>query len=492
MLRTLLKTAGGYGFAECESTSSLSEPQLEGRSGSRLLRRETSDFGIVEKSSRRAVTRLRSILQSDDVGPSMLILLAQIRPRLLYSVTKSSPKHIKLTGNLYDNCQMVFGTLLDFLTDKTDDQIDQALPSEKLATGNSSKLLIGAIAKFSSSLPALGDLHEHYGVEPAMAWNLCRPLIRAAMVAKEEANKLAKNDAKNSDEDSGISEQLALYLPNSDAMRNAYSTMVPKPAWKRITPSLYEAFFSHSLYDINCPEERYATEIARLNKEIERLNKLKKGGAAAAGTMSVLAAAAAAAGGTDREIREALVFSKDNQMELERVTRSSEVLSSDHKRQMTHCTAVRESIKSESKALFPSLDDNPVERHAIEVFITYCVYPRCLLSPEDAVYCAHFITLLHELDTPGFSTLTYFDCLISTVAGGIYSVTEDEAGNLSLMLEETWKILMGWRYTEKNFEKDVAGKVRYRYLVWKSLVPSILLSIRFSKALIQTSCCLYI
>ena len=96
-------------FNICSKESRVGNPESNTltRSGSRLLWRETSDFGIVEKSIRRAVTRLRSILQLDNVGMPMLALLAQIFPQLFYSITKSIPKHIKFIGDLYDNSQMV-------------------------------------------------------------------------------------------------------------------------------------------------------------------------------------------------------------------------------------------------------------------------------------------------------------------------------------------------------------------------------------------------
>ena len=34
-----------------------------------------------------------------------------------------------------------------------------------------------------------------------------------------------------------------------------------------------------------------------------------------------------------------------------------------------------------------------------------CVFPRCVQSPEDAVFCAKFIKLLHNLRTPNLSTI---------------------------------------------------------------------------------------
>ena len=47
ILRSLIKTVGGYGFVDYDSTASLSDLQLDGRRGSRVLQRETSSFGVV-------------------------------------------------------------------------------------------------------------------------------------------------------------------------------------------------------------------------------------------------------------------------------------------------------------------------------------------------------------------------------------------------------------------------------------------------------------
>lgn len=35
----------------------------------------------------------------------------------------------------------------------------------------------------------------------------------------------------------------------------------------------------------------------------------------------------------------------------------------------------------------------------------YCFYPRALLTPADAVYVPRLIRLLHDIGTPGFSTV---------------------------------------------------------------------------------------
>ena len=435
VFRTLLTTAGSYGFADCESTAGLSDTQLDGRAGSQLLKRETSDFGIVEKFNRKASLKLRSVLQDSDVGAVILILLSQIRSRILYHVDKSTPKHIKLLGSRYDSCQMVLSVLTDFLTDTTEEQGPSTGP--------------GSIKCYASSMPELSELHQAFGLEPAVSWMLCRPLIRAAMFEQEENEE--------------VHEHLLPYLPHTDSMKATSSAMLPEACWQYLTQDLFEMFYSHSLYDIHCPETRYKTEIVRLDKDRDRLNQLKKGGDAARGMMASMAAAAAAAGGTEREIRQATAFTKEHEKDLERLTRHSGLLSTHMKRQKKHCGEVRKTFESKKASFLSGLKDNDVQKLTAETFLNYCVYPRCRLTPEDALYCAEFVMLLHTMEVPGFFTLKYVDCLMNAVVGAAYSVTEDEAGNLSVLLKSTWAWIKNWRDDKAVFDKEVAGKVRFIY-----------------------------
>lgn len=433
VFRTLLTTAGSYGFADCESTAGLSDTQLDGRAGSQLLKRETSDFGIVEKFNRKASLKLRSVLQDSDVGAVILILLSQIRSRILYHVDKSTPKHIKLLGSRYDSCQMVLSVLTDFLTDTTEEQGQPAGP--------------GSIKCYASSMPELSELHQSFGLEPAVSWMLCRPLIRAAMFEQEENEE--------------VHEHLLPYLPHTDTMKATSSAMLPEACWQYLTQDLFEMFYSHSLYDIHCPETRYKTEIVRLDKDRDRLNQLKKGGDAARGMMASMAAAAAAAGGTEREIRQATAFTKEHEKDLERLTRHSGLLSTHMKRQKKHCGEVRKTFELKKASFLSGLKDEDVQKLTAETFLTYCVYPRCRLTPEDALYCAEFVMLLHTMEVPGFFTLKYVDCLINAVVGAAYSITEDEAGNLSVLLKSTWAWIKNWRDDKAIFDKEVAEKVRF-------------------------------
>ena len=80
---------------------SLLGPQIEVGYGSRILRRETVDFGIVEEFIWREFTRMCSIFWFYDMGMPMLILLAKTCPQLLYSATNSIHKNIKFIRKLY-------------------------------------------------------------------------------------------------------------------------------------------------------------------------------------------------------------------------------------------------------------------------------------------------------------------------------------------------------------------------------------------------------
>lgn len=436
VLLSLLKTAGGYGFSDVESTASLSALQLEGRCGSLALRRETSDFGIVDKVNYRSSRMLRSVLQENSMGIVLLILLSQLREKVLFDESKGSMTQVKLIGNLYDKCHRTMNILLAFLTDGSEDSHDKL--HEKLE---------GAIENYAKSLPVLQKLHEEFGLSNADAWTLCRPLIRASLTFAKDATKTES-----------IPKFLIPFYPLSDDMTESYAKMIPQKSWNHISPTLFQTFFSYSIYDLILPEERYQTEIARVQKEIDRLVMLQKGGKDAIGMQSSMAAAVAAAGGTQRDIRQATAFTKSHDLDLQRYRQSAEMMAFDLKRQKQHCDDVRTNINKLSEQFFSDLSGCNGVLESARVFFTTCVYARCLLSPEDAMYCAHFIMMLHNLGTPGFYTIELLDIIVSALVGSLYSITEDEAGCLGIFFSIIWETIVKWRYQPDEFQKQVKGK----------------------------------
>jgi THO complex subunit 2 len=418
ILRTLLKTAGGYSFADYSPVASLAATQLEGRAGSQLLKRETFAFGVVNQTNRRASRIVRSVLQGDNVGIMLLILLAQVRAKVIFDSTGKSPKPVKLIGNLYDSCQVVMTMLLEFLTDQTDEALENGQP---VCSSISVKL-------YAESLPSLGDLYGKYALDAESAWMLCRPISRTAVVKGKSENGKGKRES---------AEAVQSFLTKGKVTTEIYRGMLPENAWEDMTVDLFELFFSHSLYDICCPESSYEAEIVRLKKEAERLIQRQKG--------------------NPGSLIPGPPFGKADEMELERVQRASDILSSDMSLQKERKAKLLHAFELRKYGSFPS---ETISRKTIQAFLMHCIYPRCMSSPDDAMYCAQFVSLLHQNDTPGFSTLHYIDELVDVVAGALYCVTEGEAANMAIILLETWKLVSRWRYDRDAFTEEMADKVK--------------------------------
>lgn len=399
VLRTLIKDAGGYSYADYSPISSLSAAQLASRAGSQLLKKETYAFGVVEHVNMRASNRIRSVLQSDNIGIQILILLAQVRGKLVFEKSGKT-EHVKLIGNLFDSCQTLTSVLLEFLT--TDD-----IEGER-----------SALSKYAASLPSLKSLLQDYGMDGPSAWMLYRPVIQLDYQSR------AKHDGKN-----GMTKIKENYKDRAEVIKS----VLPSSVLMDLTPSLVDLFFSFSLYDVTFPEESYNVALSRLKRAEEALLQKQR----------------QKNPGPDKH------FTREDDMELGRIRKVVSSLPED----MTEQSKIRASclgkMQREGSGLFQS---KIVSIAAVQAFFTYCIFPRCTLGPEDAMYCAHFAHLLHVHNISGFSYMHYVDELMDVVECSLYSTTEGEASSIAVMLLETWKVISRWRYNEQAFENEVDGK----------------------------------
>ena len=435
VLSSLLKTTGGWQFADYSPAASMSAAQLEGRAGTTLLKRETMTFGVVDNFNLRSSRQLRSVLQNEDNGVSLLILLAQVRSRLVFDDGGGRPKPVKLIGSLVDTTQAVMSTLLDFLTKCS--TLAQPVPASKKES-NSDKMEVDddntsdeykhseEIEIFASSMPKLVDLITTYGIDMATAWMLCRPLVRAAERTQNDGSEKSAVGA----------------FTMTDEVRSAYKPLVHsnEATWGDIGPECFEMFYLHTLYDLFCPENLYNSEVNRAMKEVERLTQRQAQGG------PQLSLQPGSVGGGPQQ---------NHEEEIERLKKVAAVLTDQVTEQKTRVEAVHQKMKDTAGSFFPKKD---VSVSAVTTFLSQCVFPRCMQGPDDAMYCAHFASLLHQGETPGFSTLHYLDELFAVLSSSLFGVTEGEAANLSILLLETWKFVSRWRYDEKAFEEEVSGK----------------------------------
>jgi THO complex subunit 2 len=450
LLRTLLKTSAGWAFCDYSPAASLSASQLEGLSGSALLRRETMSFGVVEAVNPRASEKLRQILQNRSVGVVLLILLAQVRQHIIFGGSNhdggsNAKPVIKLVAHLVDNCQVLICILLDFLTDPAETRSNKGLESdvEGMRYGLSPRMQ--ALKVYASSLPSLRKLSEAYKVDYASSWMMCRPLIRAAMWKQLEADAATEN-GRDTDGDQPMEEATSASFLSVDWMdafkstkqsHELYKQMLPDSTWSHFTTDLFETFFTYALFDVVCPEDTYATEIARLEKQAERLSQQRPASSAPSSIQS----------GTSTP--------KSDEEELHRIKKVTARLASDQKKQRSHVTAVRKRIASNKTDYFVS---NRVSEEAASDFFAHCLYKRCMQGPDEALYCAAFVSMLHELETPGFGTLHLFDRLIVALSRSLFGLTEGEAANASILLHEVWRTVSRWRYDEVAYDSEIAGK----------------------------------
>jgi Transcription factor/nuclear export subunit protein 2/Transcription- and export-related complex subunit/THO complex subunit 2 N-terminus len=260
-----------------------------------------------------------------------------------------------------------------------------------------------AIEQYAKALPSFEDLVREYEVDGAVVWQLYRPVFREAL--------------------SGEADGLQSFIP-TEKSRAFFKTMLPSDAWSHITVDLFEFFSMTSLYDIHCPTDAYTTEMKRLEREIERASQ-KKGPQA----------------GDEATIEHSKKVVSD--------------LEADLAKQQTH---VEDTIGSFKKRRDTFMVEVHVSREAALRFFVNLIYPRCLQGPDDALYCAYFISELHRNETKGFGTLFVYDCIIVTMSRALFGLTEEEAACASILLFEVWKVISSCRFDEKEFENVFAGK----------------------------------
>jgi len=83
-----------------------------------------------------------------------------------------------------------------------------------------------------------------------------------------------------------------------------------------------------------------------------------------------------------------------------------------------------------------------------------CIFPRCIFSAQDAVYCANMIQQLHLMKTNNFSTLLCFDRLFTDISTMVTSLTENEASRYGRFLNQMLTMVKNWHSSKSVYEKN--------------------------------------
>lgn len=197
---------------------------------------------------------------------------------------------------------------------------------------------------------------------------------------------------------------------------DAVQSILPSRAWKSLSPDLYATFWGLSLYDLFIPKNRYESEIGKQHAALRSLEELSDNSSSAIAK---------------------------RKKEKERIQELLDRLTNELKNHEQHVAMVWQRLAHDKDRWLSSCPDTL--KINME-FLQRCIFPRCIFSMPDAVYCAKFVHTLHSLGTPFFNTVNHLDVLIcKTVQPMICCCTEYEAGRLGRFLCETLKMAYHWK-----------------------------------------------
>ena len=391
----------------------ISHDQLQGRSGGLVLRAQTNVLGRHSGSMRKAASALHNavITSAGDDTPLcvvLLVLLAQQRDNI---ILETGSQQLKLIGRLYDECHMTLIQFVDFLS------IKFASASKTTAEA--------ASAAYCAILPSITVLLSSYKMKPGVAFHVTRPSFSTYL----RNGGLIQNKSSD-DNDTSTATNIQGTSPINKDVLAAVQDSLDQEVWTSITPTFFSVFWSLSLYDIHTPTRKYETVQSTLQSTIKR---------------------------NETELRKLDQNSKPAR-ELRREQRSKQNaiddLKTEFKVQKDNERVIRRWLQQQKTSFLEgcgSIDLTP------QSFLQHCILPRALCSPEDAYFCANFTAILNEIQTPGWSSLNYYDKLHRCLASVVYCVTEREAANLSIFLQETLRLLERWT-NSKIYTNECASK----------------------------------
>ncbi len=136
---------------------------------------------------------------------------------------------------------------------------------------------------------------------------------------------------------------------------------------------------SLTMYDLSVPEAVYSKEITKLKSAPARIDENKE------------------------------LNSTRKKKEKERINSLMEKMAEEQKRQKDHVDKVMARLKEEKDSWFFSRQAKMAKNETITTFLQLCLFPRCVFTASDAIYCAKFVHIIHLLKTPNFSTLICLD-----------------------------------------------------------------------------------
>lgn len=394
-------------------TDEMTDDQLLALSGGEVLRNEGGYFNQV-RNTRKSSMRLKEALLESNLAWPLCILIAQQRNCIVFEDQDHS--HLKLIGKLYDQCQETLVQYGSFL---------------------SSNL---SMDDYIGGLPSLDQLIQEYYLSSDVAFFLIRSMItykihtKAEETIRADAKTANKASSKDSDKQAQQEQKSKARLQAfADAWESEFDQAaesmdkVPnRKLWEDISPRFFVTFWTLTTYDLEVPKISYDKEIDRLRQQIKA---------------------------TDERSNEDLAPNKKKK-EIERYRMLQEKLQEEQAKQDEHVKRVLHMLDTDKTKWFqPKVQKMEMTTQ----FLQHCLLPRCTFTPNDAIYCAEFVHLLHTIKTPNFSTLICYDRIFGDISYTMSSLTENEAHNFGRFLCSLLKTVMAWHKDKNVFDRECSN-----------------------------------
>lgn len=430
----LLLNMGGI-----RSDITLNDAQIVAMAGGSIIQKELllslQDNRHLSKGTGRRL--MRSLIESKLVGPFVVGIAHERQTQLFKLGADGAP--LKLLGNAFDEMHRILNQYLEFLREYLNCE------------------------DFDRWVPALHGLIGNYGLEPRIAFWICRASIVSKMedwdkTQVEERTKALEIKAAESSNGEDVTTNTAgsadvqmvdaptAEQPSSD---HAEASLVGwHPVLKEIMDQsrnaigaenletigemFYMTFWQLSHGDLYVPQESYKAEETRISQKLKAISA-DRSDQTLAGSRKRTA---------DRESCEALKMA----------------LSSELKEQVSsygRFTRVRIAREKEHWFAHTWRKHDALNGALLE----QCFIPRMVLSQVDAYYCFRMLKLLHSNGAKNFRTMGFLNQFFNqkSLATYIYMCTLKEAENLAVFINEVLKDLSRWHAKKETYEAEAWG-----------------------------------
>ncbi|KAH8240964.1 hypothetical protein KR026_009195, partial [Drosophila bipectinata] len=388
-------------MAGVESCEEMTNDQLQAMCGGEQLRGEAGYFSQV-RNTKKSSNRLKEALANNDLAVAICLLMAQQKHCVIYRET-AAHSHLKLVGNLYDQCQdtlVQFGTFLGS-TYSVDEYVER--------------------------LPSIITMLREYHINTDVAFFLARPMFTHQINQKYDQLRKADPNAKKLTTVQKLQKYLEatqlIMNPIVESVRPLHSAKV----WEDISPQFLVTFWSLSMYDLHVPTDSYQREIGKLKQLAQQ-----------------------AAEGKDSN-------QSKNKKEQERYIALMEKLNDERKKQHEHVDKISQRLQEQKDSWFLLRSAKSAKNDTITQFLQLCLFPRCTFTALDALYCAKFVHTIHNLKTSNFSTLLCYDRIFCDITYSVTSCTEGEATRYGRFLCAMLETVMRWHADQAVFNKECAN-----------------------------------